>query len=78
MALYQELSVGELQIGNSLVKIVKGSAATRLAVLNELDGGPSKPAVGSIYISTTGVWYGRVANAGANTDWQKFTTTAAD
>lgn len=51
-----------------------GALATRAGVLAEFPN----VGIGSIYVSTTGVVYVKVAAAGAAADWQKVTTTAAD
>lgn len=57
------------------MSVFAGAQTTRLGVLNEV---VSTAAIGSIYMSTAGKMYVKVANAGANTDWQRVTTTAAD
>lgn len=66
-AFLQAVQVGGLTIGY-------GSASTRAAVLAAY---PSV-AIGSIYLSTAGKMYLKVANAAASTDWQRVTATAAD
>lgn len=55
--------------------IVAGNQTTRAAVLAEVD---PKLAIGSLYLSTQGKGYIKVANAGVLADWQVITTTAAD
>ena len=61
-----------LSAGNHLIS---GSAATRAAVETAFPAAP----IGSIYVSTdAGRVYVKVTDAGANTDWQRVTTTAAD
>jgi hypothetical protein len=60
--------------GGSNGQIVAGAAVTRAAVLAAF---PTVP-IGSIYMSTGGKVYIKVANAGAATDWQLVTATAAD
>jgi hypothetical protein len=52
-----------------------GASTTRAAVLAECG---ALAAIGAIYSSTAGKQYIKVANAAANTDWQKVTATAAD
>lgn len=54
-------------------EIYSGTAVTRAGVLAELPN----VALGSIYLGTDRM-YLKIANAAAATDWQKFTTTAAD
>jgi hypothetical protein len=65
-------------VGTSLVvntvSIVSGSATTRNAVRTAF---PSV-AIGSVYLSTAGKMYLKVANAAADTDWERTTTTAVD
>ena len=84
MQTYQELKVGVLSVegeatpGVAIPQVRAGSQTTRATVLAELDDGINNPAVGSIYLSTAGKIYLRVAAAGAATDWQKVTATAAD
>lgn len=51
-----------------------GSNTTRATVLAEYP----LAKVGSLYASTAGKLYLRVAVAGAETDWQKVTASAAD
>lgn len=60
---------------NGLAPNYTGSASTRAAVRAQVG---ATPTVGSVYRSTAGKLYVKVANAGADTDWQKVTTTAAD
>jgi len=58
------------------VIIVSGSANTRLDVNTQIGSTGSN---GSIYLSTAGKIYLKVANTGASaTDWQRVTTTAVD
>lgn len=52
-----------------------GACTTRDTVRAEVGTGG---AVGSLYLSTAGKLYLKVAAAGATTDWQKVTATAAD
>lgn len=52
-----------------------GSATTRAAVRAQAG---TQGAVGSAYFSSAGKQYTKVAAAGADTDWQRVTTTAAD
>lgn len=58
-----------------LVPNYTGSASTRSAVRTQLGG---VAAIGSVYRSTAGKAYLKVANAGANTDWERITTSAVD
>ena len=55
--------------------IFAGAQTTRAGVYGEVT---PTAAIGSIYMSTAGKQYVKVANAGALTDWQRVTTTAAD
>ncbi len=57
-----------------------GSATTRAALRAEVDAkiAPANVAIGSPYFSTAGKMYLKVANAGADTDWERVTTSAAD
>ena len=58
------------------VLILSGSASTRLGVNTEIGSTGSN---GSIYLSTAGKIYLKVANTGVATDdWQRVTTTAVD
>jgi len=60
---------------NGNVAIYAGSATTRTAVRSQVGTGGEN---GSVYLSTAGKMYLKVNIAGADTDWQKVTTTAAD
>lgn len=55
--------------------IVQGVQTTRQNVRAEAG---DVCAIGSLYLSTAGKLYLKVANAAADTDWQRVTTTAAD
>ena len=55
--------------------IYTGAQTTRDTVRSEVG---TSAAIGSIYLSTAGKMYLKVANAGATADWQKVTATAAD
>lgn len=57
-----------------------GAATTRAALRAEVDAkiSPANVAIGSPYFSTAGKMYLKVANAGADTDWERVTTSAAD
>jgi len=55
--------------------IVQGTQTTRQTVRAEVS---DAPAIGSLYLSTAGKLYLKVANGAADTDWQRVTTTAAD
>ena len=76
-----EMSLKALRLENgtdstaAYAAVVHGDKTTRATVLAEV---PSEYAVGSLYLSSAGKLYVKVAIAGAATDWQKVTTTAAD
>ena len=55
--------------------IYVGSQTTRDTVRAEVG---TAAAIGSVYFSSAGKVYIKVANAAATTDWQKVTATAAD
>lgn len=55
-------------------RIFQGACTTRDTVRAEV----GTCAIGSLYVSTAGKLYLKVANAAATTDWQKVTATAAD
>lgn len=55
--------------------IYTGSQTTRDTVRSEVG---TSAAIGSLYLSTAGKIYLKVANADATADWQKVTATAAD
>ena len=84
MQTYQELKVGVLSVEDkttpdaAMPQVRSGAQTTRATVLAEMDDGFNNPPIGSIYLSTAGKAYLRVAKAGAATDFQKVTTTAAD
>jgi hypothetical protein len=65
---------GQVIFSNGIY-LYAGAQTTRAAVLAEVGAGG---AIGSTYYSTAGKQYVKVANAGANTDWERVTTTAAD
>jgi hypothetical protein len=81
MAFFEQLPVNEVILSNKSdpggenPNVVAGDQTTRAAVLAEL---PSTYGIGTIYLATTGKIYLKVANAGAATDWELVTTTAAD
>jgi hypothetical protein len=56
-------------------RIYSGAQTTRDGVRGEVGTGGS---IGSIYLSSAGKMYLKVANANATTDWEKVTTSAAD
>ena len=56
-------------------EIYSGTQTTRNAVRTEVG---TQGAVGSVYLSTAGKMYLKVAVGGADTDWQRVTTTVAD
>lgn len=66
--------LGRVDLPNG-VQIISGTQTTRAGVLAEVG---TSPAIGSIYASTAGKQYVKVANANAATDWQRVTATAAD
>lgn len=53
----------------------QGTATTRAGVFAEVR---QDLPVGTLYQSTSGKLYQKVANAGVSTDWQRATSTAAD
>ena len=55
-------------------KVYFGGETTRADVLAATTGA----GVGSVYFSTAGTAYIKVASAAAETDWQKVTSSAAD
>ena len=70
------LNISSNTINLNGVTIIKGSASTRLGVNTEIGSTGSN---GSIYLSTAGKIYLKVANTGVATDdWQRVTTTAVD
>lgn len=79
MAERESDSIGVLNIGDGNAKLVSGSATTRAGVLAECPADiPDSFGIGTVYLSTAGKMYLRVAAAGAETDFEKVTTTAAD
>jgi len=54
--------------------VFQGACTTRDTVRAEV----GTCAIGSLYLSSAGKAYLKVANAGATTDWQKVTASAAD
>lgn len=54
---------------------ISGAASTRAAV--RADGGDAAD-TGTVYASSAGKLYFKVANTTADTDWERVTTTAAD
>ena len=81
MAYYEEFPVREIQVenitslGGGVPRIVAGDQTTLAAVFAEV---PSDFGIGSMYLSTAGKIYVKVANNGAAADWERVTTTAAD
>jgi hypothetical protein len=61
-------------LSNEGNKVYFGGNTTRAEVLASTKGA----ILGSIYFSTAGKIYLKIAEAGSNTDWQKVTTSAAD
>jgi len=85
MAQYQILRAGIVVLGDSSLgtaaQVRCGSKTTRATVYAEENDGFNSAPIGSLYLSndgSTGKLYVKVAGAGASTDWQKATTTAAD
>ena len=78
MAEKQIFRVGIVMTGDTGVQVRSGASTTRAAVLAETDDGFNNPPVGSLYLSTAGKGYIRVAENGAAADWEKITTSAAD
>lgn len=83
MAYYEQLPVGELTLSNKTAlgsgtpTIFAGNKTTRATLILEV---PKTAAIGSVYLSTAGKIYLKVASTAtpAATDWQRVTTTAAD
>jgi hypothetical protein len=81
MAQQREVTFGIVRIENRTAvengcpSLVAGSKTTRATVLAEF---PNDVAIGSLYLSQAGKLYVKVANAGAATDWEVVTQTAAD
>jgi hypothetical protein len=70
------LNVSSNTINLNGVTIIRGDASTRLGVNTQIGSTGSN---GSIYLSTAGKIYLKVANTGVATDdWQRVTTTAVD
>jgi hypothetical protein len=72
------MGVERLEIGDEGAWISAGAQTTRDTVRAEVDGGPATGGIGSLYLSTAGKVYVKVAAADATADWEKVTTTAAD
>lgn len=62
---------GKDVIALGAIYIFQGTAANETAVYAEVG---SIDAIGSLYLSTSGIYF-QVANNGADADWQKVTTT---
>lgn len=80
MSFFERLPVGELSVTNRSLAagaavIIAGTATTRAAVLAQL---PDDAGIGSLYLSSAGKIYLRVAAAGAAADIELVTTSAAD
>lgn len=81
MAYYEQLPVGEITfsnktaIGSGTPTIEAGDMTSLATLFAEV---PSTLSIGSTYLATTGKIYLKVANAGASSDWERVTTTAAD
>jgi hypothetical protein len=61
--------VDVIQLG--AVFVFQGTAANETAVFAEVG---AIDAIGSLYLSTTGIYF-QVANNGVDADWEKVTTT---
>lgn len=77
MAQFEKLTAGRVFLNNTRVQVIQGTNVTRAALITELDVGINNPGPGSLYLAPDRA-YLRVAEAGAGTDWQKITSTAAD
>ena len=66
-------AVGDLRLSGN-THVISGSATTRQAVETAFPAAP----IGSVYVSSGGKIYLKLTDAGANTDWQLVTTSAAD
>lgn len=75
MSLLQVMNIGVAQFPTG-ARIVSGAKTTRATVLAET--ADLKCGIGSIYMSTAGKQYVRVAAAGVEADWERTTTSAAD
>lgn len=74
---YNKLTVKRI-VFDTGAAVMSGVSVTRQTVLDETElGGVDNPGVGSLYLSSDRM-YLRVAAAGAEADWEKVTTTAAD
>ena len=71
---FDEYEIGKGMSGSA--PVVTGWALTTRDTVRAACG--SEYAIGSIYLSTAWKIYLKVANAGATTDWQLVTATAAD
>lgn len=58
--------------------VIHGDCTTRATVLAQFDAIYPNAPVGSLYLSAAGKLYLKVNTAGAATDWELVTTTAAD
>ncbi len=67
-------STADIRLSNGQ-EVYTGSATTRAAVRSQAG---TQGAIGSVYLSSAGKMYVKVAAAAADTDWQRVTTTAAD
>ena len=66
--------VADIRLGGKQ-EIYWGAATTRNAVRTQVS---TQGSIGSLYLSSAGKLYLKVAIAGADTDWERVTTTAAD
>jgi hypothetical protein len=84
MSQYEILNAGIVNLSgknaNIAAQVRVTDQTTRATVYAEVDDGINDPPIGSLILvnSTTGKGYIRTAAAGAATDFQKITTTAAD
>jgi len=74
-AVYDPSGYSASGVWTALGSVAVGAQTTRAGVLGEV---PATLPIGAVYQSTAGKNYIKVANAGAATDWQKVTSTAAD
>lgn len=72
-------NVGELRTSNGQV-LFTGTATTRGTLRTEVNAkiAHAEVAIGSAYFSSAGKIYLKVADADADTDWERVTTSAAD
>ncbi len=73
MQTYQECGIGVLSVLNKGIaadaQVRSGSSSTAALVYAEMDDGFNNPPTGSIYLSTAGIMFIRIASNGAAADW---------